>query len=408
MPWAVIVVGVLVQVVVWRLVARDRLPFWPAVTTTFAVLGIGSLLAGDPGCCRETTPATASAVGVVLRTPAVRCDPSGRRSRRRDTTSSADPWRPCIGVRRRWAPWPSRSSRSRSPFPGRSCSGEVSSCPSSATSTSVALGAVLAWAAWVAVDATWGSIPLLAGAVVGGALWTGLATWSGGVAAPVASHLVWTGAHARVAALERRVTRCLRDLLLDRRPVGVGAGSVLSRGDGRAERPPLHAARVRLLGRPAVAHDLPPVGEDPIMEGRPLRGGPGAARGAGGHVRRHGEALRRAGSEHVGGRSRGGDLDRQSHRCVQQEERALLRRATPSTPSRCRSHGRRPAGCSSASSSSGRPSSTRTGCRRGRVGGAGRRRPTSTFRRSTRGRRPIGRAATRDQTASRARRATAP
>ena len=62
---AVIVVGVLAQVVVWRLVARDRLPFWPAVATMFAVLGIGSLLAGDPGCCRETTPATASAVGVA-------------------------------------------------------------------------------------------------------------------------------------------------------------------------------------------------------------------------------------------------------------------------------------------------------------------------------------------------------
>ena len=37
MPWAVIVVGILVQVVVWRLVARGRLPFWPAMTTTFAL-----------------------------------------------------------------------------------------------------------------------------------------------------------------------------------------------------------------------------------------------------------------------------------------------------------------------------------------------------------------------------------
>ena len=62
MPWAVIGIGVLAQEIVCRLVARDRLHFWPAVTTTFAVLGIGSLLAGDPGCCRETTPATASVV----------------------------------------------------------------------------------------------------------------------------------------------------------------------------------------------------------------------------------------------------------------------------------------------------------------------------------------------------------
>ena len=34
---------------------------------------------------------------------------------------------------------------------------------------------------------------MLAGALVGGALWTGLAAWTGGVAAPIASHLVWTG-----------------------------------------------------------------------------------------------------------------------------------------------------------------------------------------------------------------------
>jgi membrane protease YdiL (CAAX protease family) len=54
-------------------------------------------------------------------------------------------------------------------------------------------GALLTWAAAVGVNAAWASAPLLAGAVVGGALWTGLATWSGGVLAPIASHLVWTG-----------------------------------------------------------------------------------------------------------------------------------------------------------------------------------------------------------------------
>ena len=49
----------------WRLVARDRLPFWPATATTFAVIGIASLLAGDPRCCRETEVAVASGVGMV-------------------------------------------------------------------------------------------------------------------------------------------------------------------------------------------------------------------------------------------------------------------------------------------------------------------------------------------------------
>jgi uncharacterized protein len=59
--------------------------------------------------------------------------------------------------------------------------------------TSVGIGALLTWVAGIGVIAESASLPLLAGAVVGGALWTGLAVWSDGVMAPVASHLVWTG-----------------------------------------------------------------------------------------------------------------------------------------------------------------------------------------------------------------------
>jgi membrane protease YdiL (CAAX protease family) len=37
------------------------------------------------------------------------------------------------------------------------------------------------------------SLPIVAGAVVGGGVWGGLAWWSGGVLAPLASHILWTG-----------------------------------------------------------------------------------------------------------------------------------------------------------------------------------------------------------------------
>ena len=37
MPEAVIVTGIVAQVVVWRLVVRDRLPFWPTTAVTFTV-----------------------------------------------------------------------------------------------------------------------------------------------------------------------------------------------------------------------------------------------------------------------------------------------------------------------------------------------------------------------------------
>jgi membrane protease YdiL (CAAX protease family) len=54
-------------------------------------------------------------------------------------------------------------------------------------------GALLAWAVYVAVNAVARSLPILLGAVVGGAAWAGLAWWTGGVAAPIACHVVWTG-----------------------------------------------------------------------------------------------------------------------------------------------------------------------------------------------------------------------
>jgi membrane protease YdiL (CAAX protease family) len=59
------------------------------------------------------------------------------------------------------------------------------------------LGAVAAgiwtWLAYVGVNLTSASRPIVAGAVVGGALWTGLAVWSGGVLASLVSHMLWTG-----------------------------------------------------------------------------------------------------------------------------------------------------------------------------------------------------------------------
>jgi uncharacterized protein len=62
---------------------------------------------------------------------------------------------------------------------------------------SVSMGAAGAAAATVAIAVAANlpsrRLPIIAAALVGGALWSGLAWWSGGVLAPIASHLVWTG-----------------------------------------------------------------------------------------------------------------------------------------------------------------------------------------------------------------------
>jgi CAAX protease family protein len=180
------------QVVVWRLVARGRVPFWPATATTFAAIGIASLLAGDPSCCRETEAVVASVVGVA----------SG--------LVFYGATRVVVGLATRHPLLHGavvdlyRRSQEASfvtvvaltlviAVPGEELFWRGFVLPELRDATGSVTGAILTWAAAVGVDAAWGSAPLLAGAVVGGALWTGLASWSGGVVAPVASHLVWTG-----------------------------------------------------------------------------------------------------------------------------------------------------------------------------------------------------------------------
>jgi membrane protease YdiL (CAAX protease family) len=191
MPVVVIVVGALAQALAWRLVAMGRLPFWPAVTTTFAVLGFVSLV-GDPSCCRETTSVTASAVGaasglLLFGATRVVVDFAARHDVIRRSVAAVYRREEEVGT------LAVSVLTLTIVVPGEELFWRGFVLPELSAATSVALGAALAWAGWVAVDAAWGSIPLLAGAVVGGALWTALAVWSGGVVSPIASHLVWTG-----------------------------------------------------------------------------------------------------------------------------------------------------------------------------------------------------------------------
>lgn len=51
---------------------------------------------------------------------------------------------------------------------------------------------LLTWTGYVAANAVSGSLPIILGAVVGGAVWTALAVWTEGVVAPIACHSVWT------------------------------------------------------------------------------------------------------------------------------------------------------------------------------------------------------------------------
>jgi membrane protease YdiL (CAAX protease family) len=53
-------------------------------------------------------------------------------------------------------------------------------------------GAALAWLAYVGANLPSANLPIIAGALVGGAVWAALAFWTGGVLACLLCHAVWT------------------------------------------------------------------------------------------------------------------------------------------------------------------------------------------------------------------------
>jgi membrane protease YdiL (CAAX protease family) len=53
--------------------------------------------------------------------------------------------------------------------------------------------ALLTWAAYALANAASGRLPIIAGGIVGGAVWGALAWWTEGIMASLASHVVWTG-----------------------------------------------------------------------------------------------------------------------------------------------------------------------------------------------------------------------
>jgi len=65
--------------------------------------------------------------------------------------------------------------------------------PAIAGPTARLAGAALGWLAYVAANAPSENLPILAGAVVGGAAWAGLGLWTGGTVAPLLCHGTWTG-----------------------------------------------------------------------------------------------------------------------------------------------------------------------------------------------------------------------
>jgi membrane protease YdiL (CAAX protease family) len=187
----VLVVGVVAQAIAWRLVALRRAPFWPTVGGTWAIVGTAALVIGDPRCCHDRRLAEALAVGIVSGTVLYVAT--------RVVVTFASRWRviadqveETYGRSAEAAPVALWLVSLAIAVPGEELFWRGVATPWLVDATATVPGAILAWLVAAGVAAIWGSLPFIAAGAVGGAVWTALAIWSGGVAAPLASHAVWT------------------------------------------------------------------------------------------------------------------------------------------------------------------------------------------------------------------------
>jgi uncharacterized protein len=190
---ALAVVGPLVHAWSWWLIRRRRASIWLASGVTLALLGVVAVMVGPTPASRQFGVLVAVGLGVLAgvvlwlatlafmavaaaRVPALARHTSalyGERGNRSLVAALAVPlvlsapgeellWRGVVlGVLAR----------------------AVDGVPATA----------LTWAVFVVVNVVSGSLPIVLGAVVGGAVWTWLAWWTGGVVASIACHVVWTG-----------------------------------------------------------------------------------------------------------------------------------------------------------------------------------------------------------------------
>ncbi len=186
------VFGALAEAIGWRLVAMRRVMVWRLMPPILLAMGVAAALARHPIAATRVGDGTALVVGLA----------SG--------LALYVATRVFVAVAGRWEPF------RRDVVEKYQEAAEVSLGESLALSLLIlvpaeelfwrglfqarldeslvaAAAGAWTWLAYVGANLASGSRPIIAGAVVGGALWTGLAVWSGGVLASLLSHMLWTG-----------------------------------------------------------------------------------------------------------------------------------------------------------------------------------------------------------------------
>ena len=192
MQLAIMAGGALAEVFGWWLVSGRRWSVWRLMPVVLGAMGVAAVIARPPVAAARVSEATAAFVGIAsgaalfIATRVFVAVASGWEPFRRDV---AEKYREAAEVSLARSlvlslliMVPAEELFWRGLFQGRA----------SAT-MALATAALTTWLVYVAANVPSRSLPIIAGALVGGAIWTWLAWWSGGVLASLGSHILWTG-----------------------------------------------------------------------------------------------------------------------------------------------------------------------------------------------------------------------
>ena len=190
MRLALIGAGFVLEVVAWRAVAAGRASVWRSMVAVFAVHGIVAAVVMPPIASGQEPLATALSVGVLsglalwaatlaFVAVAIGWEPFRRAVAERYVRAAEVSLPAAVAISLLIA------------VPGEELFWRNLVQRRSGMSSEV-VGAAAAWLGYVAANVASGSLPFIAGAAVGGAVWGGLAWWTGGIAAGLVSHGIWT------------------------------------------------------------------------------------------------------------------------------------------------------------------------------------------------------------------------
>jgi membrane protease YdiL (CAAX protease family) len=186
------VAGLLAEMVAWSLVARGR-NIWKTMPPVLGAMGVTALLLGPPAWSPDVSPGVSLTLGLAA------------------GLALYVATRESILIIGRWEPFRRNSLEMYRKQGGLSLvaalllsiaisvpgeelfwrglfQGELTKALDGS-----GWAPVLSWLAFVVANLPSANLAIAAGAVVGGAAWVALAWWSGGILAPLACHVLWTG-----------------------------------------------------------------------------------------------------------------------------------------------------------------------------------------------------------------------